>query len=192
MCFQAPTASQMYFWSFPSKSVALNERQGFSFEGPSKWMFLVLCGWICALAGRLWDEICPLRQGWTLMDRTQIWPRPQRDWRGSVLQLLLKDNVLQTQEESGLLLLDWWTLITSKNLSEPCLSHKRPPPPVQTVCHRQGKGTRKWCSTLHHRRHIHHYFTSKSLWQTAPEASIISGHAVLLPLLLHIWGLTVI
>lgn len=105
----------------------------------------------------------------------------------------------------------WWGLSTApkkENLSEPCLSDTvhttplpppPPPPPltpVQIACHRQGKGKRKWwqhCSTLYHRCHIHHCFTSKSLWQSAPEASIISGHTVPPPLpLLHIWGPPVI
>lgn len=59
-------------------------------------------------------------------------------------------------------------------------------------CHRQGKDTSKWYSNLYHHRHhhIHHDFTSKLLWQTAPEASIMPGRTVLL-LLLHIWALTV-
>lgn len=65
-------------------------------------MFLALRGRIHVLAGRLWDEVCPLRQGWMMMDRTQIWPEPGRDrrvvWRAadkSALQLLVTDGAIK-------------------------------------------------------------------------------------------------
>lgn len=45
------------------------------------------CSWFCVgciyvLAGKLWDEVCPLRQGWTMMDQTQILTRAQKRSEG--------------------------------------------------------------------------------------------------------------
>lgn len=65
--------------------------------------------------------------------------------------------------------------VVKQDRSGPCPSDTVHLPPPLTGCHRQGKGTQRGRGALHHRRHIHHYFCSKPLWQTAPEGSVISA-----------------
>lgn len=60
--------------------VALSEKQSFFIWGPRQNG----CSWFCVdvsmcLVGRLWDEVSPFRQGWMMMDQTQIWLEPGRD-----------------------------------------------------------------------------------------------------------------
>lgn len=98
------------FGVFPLKAQPLVRTKAFIW-GPSKWMFSVLCGRICLLAGRLWDEVCPLRQCWMMMDWTHIWPEPGRDQQGCgicvcLLQFLVAGGA--TNAKRVLLIIDEW------------------------------------------------------------------------------------